>query len=70
MTVTQFNIMYVPRFGHKDQSEVIAPNKSSGSPTRLRPFDISMKEMILTRDSGMLLRPERSFAVIGGHGIE
>lgn len=56
---------------NNDRNQVMAPMTESGCCHGGRPFNESMKEMILTRDSGMLLRPERSFVVFGGrHTIE
>ncbi|KAL5233645.1 hypothetical protein ACI65C_001055 [Semiaphis heraclei] len=52
-----------PDVTEQDQTEeIIAPKESSCPTTRRRPFDESMKEMVLTRDSGMLLRPARFYA--------
>lgn len=58
-------------FGHKDQTGVItSPTESIRSPTAKRPVDESLKEMILTRDSGMLIGPVRPFQVISGPRTE
>ncbi|XP_060852581.1 uncharacterized protein LOC132930625 isoform X2 [Rhopalosiphum padi] len=55
-----------PDVTEQDQNEGTTPKKSSSPTTRRQPFDESMKEMVLTRDSGMLLRPARFIAVAGG----
>ncbi|XP_025406911.1 uncharacterized protein LOC112680893 isoform X2 [Sipha flava] len=53
-----------------DQNGAIAPDESSQLAPSRRLCDESLKEMILIRDSGILLRPAGSFTVIGGSRTE